>query len=159
MAQSVENFIRKTGMIAGSCNIVLNSLFSWLGNRAMEDTSPGLVAVDAAITCVIMSLLMTLFISADTRRILKAGILQPSASHSRAGILLLRLPVHPWKLGMVLGLAVALVIASCLAGLASLFGVASFSFFTFIALKAVYSLLLSFVVARCVILRQLAAFA
>ena len=28
MAQSVESFIRKSGLIAGSCNIVLNSLFS-----------------------------------------------------------------------------------------------------------------------------------
>ena len=63
MAQPVENFIRRAGLMAGSCNIVLNSLFSWLGNLSMTDVQQGSAAVDTVITSMVMSLLMTLFIS------------------------------------------------------------------------------------------------
>ena len=159
MTQAVRNFIRKTCIIAGVCNIMLNSLFSWLGNRAMENMPPGSVAVDTAITTIIMSLLMTLFISADTRRALKAGLIEPSALPSDSGRLLLRLPARPWKLGIVIGLAIATVAVPSLVGFASFFGVESFSIFAYISLKVVYSLLLSYAVPRWVILRQLAAVA
>ncbi len=157
MAQPVESFIRKAGLIAGSCNIVLNSLFSWLGNMAMADVPQGSAAVDTVITSMIMSLLMSLFISADTRRALKAGTIALSAPAHGAGRLLRRLPARPWKLGLLLGLAVAVVLTSCMMGLFSLLGVAALPFFAFLSIKVVYSMLLGYAVARWVILRQLIA--
>ena len=157
MAQPVENFIRRAGLMAGSCNIVLNSLFSWLGNLSMTDVQQGSAAVDTVITSIIMSLLMALFISADTRRAIGAGTLETTVWSPRAGRLLRRLPARPGLLGLVLGLAAAVVVTPCLAGLFSAFGVTSFSFIAFAALKAVYTPIVAYAVARWVILRQLAA--
>ena len=157
MAQPVENFIRKAGLMAGSCNIVLNSLFSWLGNLSMTDVQQGSAAVDTVITSIIMSLLMALFISADTRRALKAGTIALPISDLSAGSLLRRLPARPWKLGLLLGLAVAVVLTSCMMGIFFLFGVTALSFFAFLSIKVVYSMLLGYAVARWVILRQLIA--
>ena len=157
MAQPVEHFIRKTGIIAGICNIVLNSLFAWSGNTAMTDVPTGSIVVDTVITCIIMSFLMTLFISADTRRSQKAGAIEPLGPHLSRCRLLPRLPVRPWKLGLVIGFTVAALVASCLIILLSLLNITSLSFFVFVSLKAVYSMLVGYLVARWVILRQLAA--
>lgn len=160
MAQSLESFIRKTGVTAGIFNLVLNPFFAWLGNMEMADVPlAGAAAVDTAVTCMVMSLLVTLFVSADTRRGLKAGNLETSESPLRAGRLLRHLPVRPWKLGLLLGLAVAAVVTLCLLGLFSALGVVSFSFFAFALLKAVYTPFVAYAAARWVILRQVAALA
>jgi hypothetical protein len=158
MALPVEGFIRNTGVTAGIFNFVLNPLFAWLGNMAMADVPLTGVAVDTAITCILMSFLVALFISAGTRRALEAGILE-AAEHprTRTGRLLRHLPDRPWKLGLVLGLVAAAVVTPCLVGLFSVFGVTSLSFFAFALLKAVYTPFLAYAVARLVILRQLAA--
>lgn len=157
MAQPVESFIRKAGLIAGICNIVLNSLFSWLGNRPMADVPQSAAVVDTVITSLVMSLLMTLFISADTKRALKTGTIAMTAPAHSAGRLLRRLPARPWKLGLMVGAAVAVVLTSGVMGLFSLLGVTALSFFAFLSIKVVYSMLLGYAVARWVILRQLAA--
>ena len=157
MAQSVENFIRKTGIVAGAFNFVLFPLFAWLTNRAMNDVPLAEVAVDTVITCIIMSLLVSLFISAETRRTITAGGLESAGQTPPPGCLLRRLPARPWKLGLILGGGAALVIMPWLVGLFSLFSVSSFAFFAFALLKAVYTPLAAYAVARWVILRQLAA--
>lgn len=158
MAQPVESFIRKTGVTAGVFNLVLNPFFTWLSNREMAAVPlAGEATIDTAITCFIMSLLVTLFISADTRRAIGAGTLETTVWSPRAGRLLRRLPARPGLLGLVLGLAAAVVVTPCLAGLFSAFGVTSFSFIAFAALKAVYTPIVAYAVARWVILRQLAA--
>ena len=157
MAHPVEGFIRKTGVTAGIFNFVLNPLVAWLGNMAMADVPLTGVAVDTAITCILMSLLVALFISAETRRALAAGTLELGGHPLRAGRLLRRLPDRPWKLGLLLGLLAAAVVTPCLVGLFSVFGATSLSFFAFALLKAVYTPLLAYAVARWVILRQLAA--
>lgn len=157
MAQPVENFIRKTGVTAGVFNLVLNPLFSWIGNLEMADVPLSGVAVDTSITCLVMTLLVTMFTCADTRRALKAGNLETAGLPPRSGGLLRRLPVRSWKLGLLLGLAAAVVVTPFLTGLFSTLGVASFSFFAFALLKAVYTPLMAYAVARWTILRQLAA--
>ena len=158
MAQPIESFIRKTGVTAGVFNLVLNPFFAWLSNRGMADVSlAGGVVVDTVITCFIMSLLVTLFISADTRRALKAGTLETTGASPQAGRLLRRLPARPWKLGLLLGLTAAFVVMPWLIGLFSILGVASFSFPAFAVLKAVYTPIVAYAVTRWVILRQLAA--
>ncbi len=157
MAQPVERFIRRTGVTAGIFNLVLNPLFSWLSNMEMPDVPLAGAAVDTAITCFIMSLLVTLFVSADTRRVLKTGTLEITGRFPQAGSPLRRLPGQPWKLGLVFGLAAAVLVTPCLIGAFALFGVALFSFSAFALLKAVYTPLVSYAVARWVILRQLEA--
>jgi len=157
MAQTAESFIRKSGLTAGLFNLVLNPLFAWLSNMDMAAVPPGPAAVDTVITCLIMSLLVALFISADTRRAFKAGNLETSEKPS--GRLLCRLPGRPWKLGLLFGFAFAAVAVPCLAGMYALSGVDSLTFFAFAALKAVYTPLIAYAVARWVILRQLAALA
>jgi hypothetical protein len=157
MAQPVESFILKSGVTAGLFNLVLNPIFSWLGNMEMADVPLDGATMDTAITCFIMSLLVTLFIAADTRRALKSGTLEPAGRASRAGRLLLRLPERPWKFGLLLGLAVSVVVTPCLMGIFSLFGVASFPFLAFAFLKAVYTPPVAYAVTRWVILRQMAA--
>jgi hypothetical protein len=158
MAQPVESFIRKVGVTAGIFNFILNPLFAWVSNLAMADVPLTAIAVDTAITCILMSLLVALFISAETRRALAAGILDTAGHPStRARRLLRHLPDRPWKLGLLLGLAAAAVVTPCLVAFFSMFGVTSFSFFAFALLKAVYTPLLAYAMARWVILRQLAA--
>ena len=124
---------------------------------AVADVPQGSAAVDTVITSMVMSLLMSLFISADTRRALKAGTIPMVAPAHSAGRLLRRLPVRPWKLGLALGLVVAVVLTSSMMGLFSLLGVKALPFFTFLSIKVVYSMLLGYAVARWVILRQLIA--
>ena len=158
MAQAVEGFIRKVGVTAGLFNFVLNPLFAWVGNMAMADVPLTGIAVDTAITCILMSLLVALFISPETRRALEAGILDAAGQPStRAGRLLRHLPARPWKLGLLLGLAAAAVVTPCLVGFFTVLGVTSLSFFAFALLKAIYTPLLAYAVARWVILRHLAA--
>lgn len=156
MAQPVQSFIHRTGMTAGIFNLVLNPLFAWLGNLARADVPLASVAVDTAITCLIMSFLISLFVSAETRRAMKAGTLEIAGPSAQGKGPLYRLPGRPWKLGLFLGLAAAIVITPWLIGLFYLCGVASFSFFAFALLKAVYTSIASYALARLVILRQLA---
>ncbi len=160
MPQSMESFIRKNGLTAAIFNIVLNPFFAWLVNREMADvplTGDGSALIDTAITCFILSLLVTLFISADTRRALKSGAIESATPPLPGGRLLHSLPGRPWKLGILLGLTVAVVVTPCLTGLFSVLGVTSFSFPAFALLKAVYTPLLAYAVARWVILRQISA--
>ena len=158
MAQTVKSFIRKTCVTAAIFNLVLNPFFAWLSNLERADVPlAGAAVVDTGITCMIMSLLVTLFISADTRRALKAGGFETPGQPLQAGCMLCRLPSRPWKLGLLLGLAVVVVVTPWLAGFFFVLGVTSFSFFTFALLKAVYTPLVAYHVARWVILRQLAA--
>ena len=156
MAQTIENFIRKAGVTAGIFNFVLNPFFAWLSNMDRADVLLGSIAMDTTITCILMSLLVTLFISADTRRALKAGTFVRDGQPFQTGGLLCRLPSRPWKLGILLGLAFAVVITPCMLGLFSVFGISSLSFFVFAALKAVYTPLVAYTVARWTILRHLA---
>jgi hypothetical protein len=157
MAQPVKTFIRRTGLTAGIFNLVLNPLFAWLGNMGRADVPLADAAVDTAITCLVMSFLISLFVSADTRRALKAGTIETAGPSAQDKGPLYRLPGRPWKLGLFLGLTAAVVITPWLIGLFFLCGVASFPFFAFFLLKAVYTPLAAYAVARLVILRQLAA--
>ena len=153
----VEKFIRKTGVTAGIFNLVLNPFFAWLGNMERADVPLGSIAVDTVITCVVMSLLVSLFTAADTRRALEAGSLGTAGLSLQAGSPLRRLPSRPWKLGLLLGLAFALAVTPCLLGFFALTGVGALSFPAFALLKAVYTPPVAYVVARWVILRRLAA--
>lgn len=157
---TTASFIRKTGIIAAIFNIVLNPFFAWLSNMGMAEVplaAGGGLAMDTALTCLIMSFLISLFVSADTRRALKTGqLIVANGQPACAGGLLCRLPGRPWLFGLLVGLGAAIVVTPFMVGLFYLLGVESFSFIAFALFKAIYTPLLAYVVARWVILRKLA---
>lgn len=155
MEQSVERFIRKNGLIAGACNLVVNPLLAWLGNRNMADVPlfPAVV-LDTGLTCVVMALLISLFVAADTRRAARAGSIEP-ASGPPCPKWLSRLPARPRLFGLALGGIVAVAAMPCLMIAHALLDVSSMSFVSFALLKAVYTPLLAYVIVRWVIVRQL----
>ena len=155
MEQSMEHFIHKNGLIAGACNLVVNPLLAWLGNRAMDDLPlcPA-VLLDTGITCVIMALLISLFVAADTRRAVRSGIIEP-ASRPSCPKWLLRLPGRPWLFGLLLGGIIAVPVMLCLSLTCRIPGIPSMSFVLFVLLKAVYTPPLAYLITRWVILRQL----
>ena len=156
MEQSVERFSRKSGMIAAICNLVLNPAFAWLGNREMNDVPlfPAIV-LDTGITCVVMALLISLFVSADTKRAVASGSIRAAGNAFRCAGSLRHLPVRPWLLGITIGCIAALLAMPCLTLAFHLLGMPSLSFCHFALLKAVYTPPVAYVAARCVILRQL----
>ena len=113
-------------------------------------------ALAAVITCIVMSLLISLCVSPGTRNAFKSGAVGTAGRIFPTGGLLYRLPDRPWKLGLLIGLATAVVVMPCLIGAFSRLGVTSFSFSGFLLFKAVYTPLVACAVTRWVILRQLA---
>ena len=156
MEQPVERFIRKNAGVAAACNFVLNPAFAWLVNphRADVPLHAGILP-DTGITCVIMALLISLFVTADTTRALTAGSIDPLAAPP-CPRLLRRFPARPWRLGLCLGGLAALLAVPCLLGLFGLLGVSGLSFAAFATFKAVYTPPLAYVLTRWVILRTLA---
>lgn len=156
MQQPVERFIRKNAGIAAACNLVLNPLLAWLVNprRAEVPLYTGILP-DTGTTCVVMALLISLFVAADTARAQTAGSIEPVAALP-CPRLLRRLPARPWRLGLCLGGLAALLVVPCLTGLFHLLGVSGLSLAAFATFKAVYTPLLAYVLARWVILRTLA---
>jgi hypothetical protein len=138
--------------------MVLNPAFAWLGNREMAFTpltGGGSIIVDTAITSVIMSLVVTLFVASGTRREIAAGRISNSDGLSSGLGLLSWLPRQRWALGLIIGVGVALVVTPLTFILFSIMGVAGLSFVRFALFKAVWTPLVAFVVARWVVLRQL----
>ena len=158
MKQSVERFSRKNGMIAGICNLVLNPAFAWLGNREMHDVPmfPAII-LDTGITCVIMTLLISLFVSADTKRAVESETIKATEYVSRRTRALTHLPARPWHFGITLGCIIAFLAIPCLMLAAHFLDMTSLSFFHFALLKAVYTPPVAYIVTHCVILRQLSS--
>jgi len=158
MSEPIKSYIRSAGLGAAVPNMVINPALAWLTNRQMKfvpligDDS---MVVDTAITSVILTLIVTLFIASGTRRDIDAGRITDSEGFPRSGGLLSRLPRQGWALGLIIGVGAALIIVPVTFGLFRLFGVAGLPFAGFALFKAVYTPLLAFVVARWVILRQL----
>lgn len=156
--QALRGYIRTQGIIAAIINAVLNPGLAWLGNRQMEVMTLGgdrSLVLDTAITSIVMSLLVTLCVTWGVQRDLKAGRLTVPRGFSRNGGLLSRLPRRAWALGLVLGVGLAILLASLILAVCHLFGLSGVPFVEFATLKAVYSGLLGFVVTRWVIFRQL----
>lgn len=160
MAQPLDRFMHKTGIVAGAFNIVLNPAFAWLANTRMADvplTGGDSVAVDTAFTCIILSVLVSLFITAETRKALASGAIANTPDAPRPGRILSRVSSRAWILGLGIGAGAAVLVMPYTVGLFYLFGVETMPFSAFVVFKAVYTPLLAYAVARWVIVRQLAA--
>ena len=158
MEQSLKRFIRKSGLIAGAFNLVLNPAFAWLGNRDMADVPLyAAMLIDTAITCLAMSLLISHFVSADVDRAVRTGTIRPAAFCPHCPRWLSRLPARPWRFGLVLGGIVALTALPGLMLAFGILGVSSLSFASFALFKAIYTPPVAYVVTHWVILRQLSS--
>ncbi len=151
------SYLRRQQIICASLNFLINPIFSWLTNREMHEVSIGQTAVDAAATCVIMSWLVGIFVTQDTRRFLLKQ--KPRVQMERPAAYLSRLPTAGWALGLILGLCCAAVVAPVLYIVLWLLRLNALAFVTFVAAKAVWTAAISALVARLVILRQAAVLA
>jgi len=114
------------------------------------------VAMDMAITCLVMSTLIALFVTLGLKRALKSGNIKANDATSSSG-LLARLPCSWWVLGLTLGLGCAIVLVPLSLGLFTLFGVSELPFWGLVVLKILYPGTVAFAVTKWVILRQLQA--
>ena len=162
MPQSITSYIRTQGVIAAVINAVVNPVLAWLGNRAMEPVTLDAdhsIIVDTALTALILSLLVALFVTTGLRRDLKAGRVAPADGPCGEGRmpcgearLLARLPRNMWALGLALGLGIAVILVLLIYGAFHLAGIREIPFVAFAVFKAVYTPLLGFAVTRWVVL-------
>jgi len=155
---SMTSYIRMQGTIAAILNVVINSLISWLSHRPtgfVPLTGSGSMVIDVFVTSIVLSVLVSLFVSKGVRRDLDAGRVRTADGPPGAGRVLSRLSARWWALGLMLGLGVA-VVATVVLLLLGVLGLSGLSLAGFVAFMAVYTGLLGYVMTRWVILRQLA---
>lgn len=145
-------------MGAAAVNAAVNPLLEWLRNRSMEPrplwAMDGIV-VDLAVTSVILSFLVVLFVARDVRSQLRNLRLTIADDLPRAPAWLSLLPSRGWLLGPALGLAAAVAVIVVSWGLHAV-GVFGLSAAAYLVFKGTYCGCLGFAVARWAILRQFA---
>jgi len=157
MMQPIRSYIHAQGVAAAVINAVLNPAITWLGNRRMAFvplTGDNSIIVDIAVTSIVLSLLVSLFITPAAQREFRAGRLTGSATDFAESGALAHLPSKAWSFGLLIGVVAAAVITPLLFATLRALGFAGLSFAGFIILKAVYTAVLGFAVTRWVILRQ-----
>ncbi|MFZ2175023.1 MAG: hypothetical protein WAW17_13540 [Rhodococcus sp. (in: high G+C Gram-positive bacteria)] len=155
---SVASYIRTQATITALVNVVVNPLLGWVTNRGKDFIplwSLEGISLDLVLTSIILSVLVALFAAGGAHRELRAGHLTTTPGSPRAGPVLSRLPSGAWPLGLLIGVAAA-VVATLVVWILHLLGLTGLSFWAFLLLKAVYGGCLGCLVARWVILRQLA---
>ncbi|MGW2743848.1 hypothetical protein [Streptomyces sp. NPDC001450] len=155
---SVTSYMRRQGTICAIINVVINSLITWLGHRRtgfVPLTGNRGIVVDVFVTSILLSLLVSLFVSTAVRHDLDAGRVRAMDEAPGAGRVLSRLPARWWALGLLLGVGVA-VVATLVLRLLGALGLSGLAPAGFVAFMAVYTGLLGYAMTRWVILRQLA---
>ena len=158
MPQSTDTYIRVQAGICAGINMVVNPLLAWLGNRSMAYVplwGDSCIVIDAAITSIIMTVVITLFTVAGTRRALATGGVTDLESMGQEQGMFSRLPRNSWGLGFLLGFGVLLVLVPITIGSFALVGLSGLSFPGFALFKLIYTGIAAFFVTRLVILRCL----
>jgi hypothetical protein len=158
MMQPVRSYIHAQGVACAVINAVLNPAIAWLGNRGMAFvplSGDNSIIVDTAVTCIVLSLLVSLFITPAARREFRAGRLTASDTVFAESGVLAHLPSTAWSFGLLMGVVAAAVITPLTFAAFRLLGSTGLSFAGFIVLKAVYTAALGYAVTRWVILRQM----
>lgn len=148
--------IQQIGPAVG--NILCNVFLGWLGNRRMAPVTlfgDHAVVIDTVVTSIIASLLVTLFTTSGIHRDLRAGRLVVPPDIPAGKGLLYHLPHSAWRLGLTLGVGIALVLTALTLVVFGLFSVQEISAPWFLVIKGVYTGILGAFVARWVTLRQL----
>jgi multidrug efflux pump subunit AcrB len=155
--QPLRSYIHAQGVAAAVINAVLNPAITWLGNRRMAFvplSGDNSIIVDIAVTSIVLSLLVSLFVTPAAQRELRAGRRTGSETVFAESGVLAHLPSKAWSFGLLIGVVAAAVIAPLLFATLRALGFDGLSFAGFIILKAVYTAALGFAVTRWVILRQ-----
>ena len=154
---SLRSYIRAQATSAAVINVVINPIIAWLANRQMEFVplwGANGILVDTAVTSVVLSLLVALFVTRGVHRKFYAGHVAASDEFFRAERMLSRLPRRAWSLGPLLGVGAAFVLIPLTVLVFHALGFSGLPFAAFASFKAVYTAPLAFVVTRWVILRQ-----
>lgn len=157
MTQPVQFYIRSQGMACAVINAVLNPAIAWLGNRQMAFVplfGENSIVVDTAVTSIVLSLLVSLFVTPAVRREHRAGQITGSDAVSWEQRLLSHLPVQAWSVGLLLGIVAAVILTPLIFAAFRMAGSSGLPFAGFALLKAVYTPALGYLVTRLVILRQ-----
>ena len=155
--QPIRSYIHAQGVASAVINAVLNSAITWLGNRRMAfvplfgDNS---VIVDIAVTSIVLSLLVSLFVTPAAQREFRAGRLTGAETVLPESGVLAHLPSKAWSFGLLIGVVAAAVITPLMFATFRALGFDGLSFAAFTILKAVYTAALGFAVTRWVIIRQ-----
>jgi len=156
--QSVRSYIHAQGVACAVINAVLNPAIAWLGNWRMAFVSlsgDNSIVVDTVITCTVMSLLVSLFVTPAAQRVFRAGRLTGSDTAFVESGVLAQLPGKAWSFGLLIGVVAAAVITPLMFATFRALGSDGLSFAGFIILKGSYTAALGFAVTRWVILRQM----
>jgi len=156
--QSVRSYIHTQGVACAIINAVLNPAIAWLGNRRMAFvplTGGNSIIVDTAVTCIVLSLLVSLFVTPPARQKFRADRLTANDAVFREGGVLAHLPSKAWSFGLLMGVVAAAVITPLMFAVFRVLGSAGLSFAGFVILKGAYTAALGFVFTRWVILRQM----
>ncbi len=157
MTQPVQSYIRSQGVACAVINAVLNPAIAWLGNRQMAFVplfGENSIVVDTAVTSIVLSLLVSLFVTPAVRRELHAGQLIGRDAIPWEGYVLSHLPVQAWSVGLLLGIVAAVILTPLIFAAFRMAGSFGLSFARFALLKAVYTPALGYLITRWVILRQ-----
>lgn len=145
------SYVRTQATVAGAVNFVVNPAIDWI---AMRHKGPqpvwgasGLV-VNFAVTSLILSTLVGIFVAMGARRERRAGRLE-----HHPGVAPRWLPQPGWLAGLTVGAAAAVLVVA-VSWLLHQAGVTTLKLPGLMLVKAVYSGVLGFTVARWVILRQ-----
>jgi hypothetical protein len=158
MMQPVRYYIHAQGVACAVINAVLNPAIAWLGNRRMAFvplSGSNSIIVDTAVTSIVLSLLVSLFVTPAAHREFRAGRLTGSDTVFWESGVLAHLPSKAWSFGLLIGVVAAAVITPLMFGAFRVLGSTGLSFAGFVILKAVYTAALGSIVARWVILRQM----
>jgi hypothetical protein len=158
MMQSVRSYIRAQGVACAVINAMLNPAITWLGNRRMAFvplSGDNSIIVDTAVTSIVLSLLVSLFVTPAARREFRAGRLTGTDTVFGESGVLANLPSKAWSFGLLMGVVAAAVITPLMFATFRVLGSAGLSFAGFAILKAVYTAALGFAVTRWVIVRQM----
>jgi len=156
--RSVRSFIRAQGAVCAVLNAALNPAIAWIGNRQMAFvplSGGNSIVVDTAITCVVLSLLVSLFVTPASRRAFRAGRLTGTDMDFMERGVLAHVPSKAWSFGLLTGVVAGVVITPLMFAIFRVLGSAGLPFWGFIILKILYTAPLGFAVTRWVILRQL----
>ncbi len=155
--QPLRSYIHAQGVASAIINAVLNPAITWLGNRRMAFvplSGDNSIIVDIAVTSIVLSLLVSLFVTPAAQREVRAGRLPGSETVFAESRVLVHLPSKAWSFGLLIGVVAAAVITLLLFATLRALGFDGLSFAGFTILKAVYTAALGFAVTRWAIIRQ-----
>ena len=155
MKKSLRSYVRAQGAVCAVLNAVLNPAIAWIGNRQMAFVPLSGLVIDTIITCIVLSLLVSLFVTPATQREFRAGRLTGSDTDFVGRGVLAHFPKKAWSLGLLIGIVAAIVIAPLMFAAFRMLGSRGLPFLGFIILKILYTAALGFAVTRWVILRQM----